>query len=900
MRTPNTRDAIAIFAIWTLVLAGSFVPVRADDSVAPIFPFVISYDGPDNASSVTHLLDAPAGKHGFVRVKDGRFATDAGPIRFHATNLTGPANFPAHEAADKLAERLARFGINCVRLHFMDTWYVNFMPQPTQAILADDTHTQRNLDPKQLDKLDYMIAAFKKRGVYVNVNLHVGRTLDQRDGFENSAGLPWANKGIGQFVPRMIELQKEYAQRLLTHVNPYTGNAYTDEPCVAMIEISNEDSLTRHYYDGTLDRLPDPYATELRRQWNAWLHATYADGAALQNAWKWRREPLHDEQIPDGAFDSPIALDGQAWRFEKGSGAGDARTEGGVLKVDVRQDGGEFFAKVIRKLAVKKGQLYTLSFKIRRMEGTGPWDLSVAVATVQGGWRSLGLQDLVRVGDSWKTVTRVFEATEDVQQAHLQLTRFKVGRYELDDLSFQAGAEISCDPRQGFAEHAVPSVRIGEGVYSAQARRDFVRFLFDTETSYWTGMADFVKGKLKARQPISGTQLGYSPADIQARLDYVDSHAYWRHPTGGWISLTATEPWAIGNDAMVNSLGNILRLAGQRVLHKPYTVSEYNHPYPNQYGAEGQATLAVYGRLQGWDGIFQYSYNHYVDDFAPQANPWCFFDLLARTDVLAHYPACAAIFLRGDVQEAKQSLVASIGLAACREKLIASRSNTFSIGSLGHDARLVAVHKTAVAFVADDGELGPGSESQRSNGEPIEVQKFPADQKVFVSDTGEITWNTEKPDAAYLAVNAPNTKLFTGFPEGRTIDLGSVKLAIGKTRLNWATVSLVSRHATGFGENGEPASILLAATGDSGNAGRVVKQLDGKRITLTDRGGPPVLAEGISAVLTLAADPVKVRCYALDPRGDRKSEVPVDKAESGAKIAIGPEYKTVWYEIEVR
>ena len=38
-----------------------------------------------------------------------------------------------------------------------------------------------------------------------------------------------------------------------------------------MIEISNEDSLTRHYYDGTLARLPDPYATELRRQWNAWL-----------------------------------------------------------------------------------------------------------------------------------------------------------------------------------------------------------------------------------------------------------------------------------------------------------------------------------------------------------------------------------------------------------------------------------------------------------------------------------------------------------------------------------------------------------------------------------------------------------------------------------------------------
>ena len=888
MRTRNTRSAIGMFVIWGLIFAGLFVPARADDAVPPMFPFVISYDGPDNASSVAHLIDAPAGKHGFVRVKDGHFATDAGPIRFHATNLTGPANFPSHEAADKLATRLARLGINCVRHHFMDTWYVNFMPKPTQAILADDTHTQRNLDPKQLEKLDYLIAAFKKRGIYVNINLHVGRTLDERDGFENSEGLPWANKGMGQFVPRMIELQKEYAQKLLTHVNPYTGNAYTDEPCVAMIEISNEDSLTRHYYNGTFDRLPEPYATELRRQWNVWLHATYPDATALQNAWKWKPEPLHDEQVSGGAFDSPIPFDGKKWSFEKGSGAGEARTDGGVLKVAVTQDGGHYYAKVIRKLAVKKGQLYTLSFKIRRTEGTGPWRLSVAVATTQGGWRSLGLQDLVSVGNSWKTVTRVFEATDDVQQAHLQLTRFKVGRYELDDLSFQAGAEVSCDPMQGFAEHAVPSVKIGGGVYPAQARRDFVRFLFDTETSYWTGMADYVKRELKAKQPISGTQLGYSPADIQARLDYVDAHAYWRHPSGGWISLTAKEPWAIGNDAMVNSLGNIFRLAGQRVLNKPYTISEYNHPYPNQYGAEGQTTLAVYGRLQGWDGIFQYSYNHYVNDFEPQANPWCFFDLVARTDVLAHFPACAAIFLRGDVQEARESVVASIGVAACREKLIASRSNSFGIGSVGHDTRLVTVHKTAVAFTGDD-EIS------------VEAEKLPAGQKIFVSDTGEIAWNTEKPDAAYLAVNTPNTKLFTGFPEGRTIDLGSVKLAIGKTRLNWATVSLVSRQATGFGEKGQPASILLAATGDSGNTGRIVKQLDGKRITLTDRGGPPVLAEGISAVVTLPADPAKVRCYALDPSGNRKTQVPVERtAAEKTKIILKPEYQTVWYEIDIR
>jgi len=59
------------------------------------------------------------------------------------------------------------------------------------------------------------------------------------------------------------------------------------------------------------------------------------------------------------------------------------------------------------------------------------------------------------------------------------------------------------------------------------------------------------------------------------------------------------------------------------------------------------------------------------------------------------------------------------------------------------------------------------------------------------------------------------------------------------------------------------------------------------------------LAEGVPANVTLSSDPAKTRCYALDERGARKGDVPVEKAEGGCRIAIGPQYKTVWYEIEV-
>jgi hypothetical protein len=173
--------------------------------------------------------------------------------------------------------------------------------------------------------------------------------------------------------------------------------------------------------------------------------------------------------------------------------------------------------------------------------------------------------------------------------------------------------------------------------------------------------------------------------------------------------------------------------------------------------------------------------------------------------------------------------------------------------------------------------------------------------KVLVSDTGELTWNTESPQAGYWTVDTPNTKLFTGFPKGRTIKLGGVTLAIGKTRLDWATVSLVSRRASGFGEAGRPANILLAATGLAENKGMAIDRVNAQEITLHDKWGTgPVCVEGVPATITLPATPAKTKCFALDPSGNRKQSVPVETDAAGAsRISLKPEFQTVWYEIEI-
>lgn len=869
-------------ALCTVCAAFCLLPgVSLGEEYPPLFPFVISYDGPDNASSMAHLIDGPAGKHGFIRVENGRLVDDNGPVRLHATNLTGPANFPTHEAADKLAARLARFGVNCVRLHYFDEAYGNFMTPKVQGIIADDPATQRKLDPKQLDRFDYMIAAFKKRGIYVNINLHVARFWDERDGFPAQDKRPWADKGLDNFDPRMIELQKEYARKLLTHVNPYTGLAYTDDPCVAMVEINNENALFHQYHAGAIDRLPDPYAAELRRQWNAWLRKRYASTEALMQTWKWVATPLANQQIPEGDFAEPVALDGKKWILSRGTSAATCGVSDGVLKITVTQEGNEYFPKLFRTLSVKKGQPYTLSFKVRRVKGTGETTLGLAVADRKDGWRSLGLHQTLRVGSGWKTVEAAFVAGDDSDEAQFQLTRFKIGEYEIDDLSFQSGAKSDFDPAAKLENGDIPVVKTS-GYVPLEAKRDFYQFLVDTERAYWVGMYRYLKDELKVKPVISGTQLGYSPPQVQAELDYVDNHSYWCHPS------PVSPDWRIRNLPMVNSLACIQGLAGQRVYGKPYTVSEYNHPFPNQYGAEGQPMLRAYGRLQGWDGVFEYTYNH-QSDFEPDHNTY-FFSIIARTDVLAHFPACAAIFLRGDVQEAKSMVVGAVDYPTYFDRLVTSKAVALHITQPGFDLRHTLLHKTAVDLSGKHGT------------DPAAVEAIPSDQKVFVSDTGELTWNLEQPGAGFWTVNTPNTKLFTGFPRGRTIALGGVELSIGKTRLDWATVSLVSRHATGFGESERPANILLAATGVTENKGMKIQPLPGNEITTRDNWGEgPVYTEGIPAIVALPADPARVTCFALDPSGNRKREIPVETAAGkGTRLILKPEYETVWYEIDIR
>ena len=116
------RSAPAVALAAAALLAPRAAVCDAVSAKADMFPFVIGANVDGTASDMSRLLPAPAGCDGFVRTEGEHFVNDHGVVRFNGVNLVGPACFPSHEEAERLAARLAHLGLNMVRLHYFDTW----------------------------------------------------------------------------------------------------------------------------------------------------------------------------------------------------------------------------------------------------------------------------------------------------------------------------------------------------------------------------------------------------------------------------------------------------------------------------------------------------------------------------------------------------------------------------------------------------------------------------------------------------------------------------------------------------------------------------------------------------------------------------------------------------------
>lgn len=260
---------------WPVVGATPGSAPSEDDTGSFPFP-VIPAAGPAFPRPAGATPEAPAGRRGFLTTRDGHLVFEDGTrARFWGINLVNEVNLPPVEAAHVLADQLAAAGFNLVRLHHVDN------PRNGLARNGDP-----QLDAAALARFDALVAALEARGIYVILEIATQRRFTEADGVTHpDASVPNGHKLLPQFRPDWRAAWERWARAWLDRVNTVTGKRYADDPGVAMVELTNENSLIASWLAGNLEDLDADHRAALDVAWNDWLARRYPDVDAARTAW---------------------------------------------------------------------------------------------------------------------------------------------------------------------------------------------------------------------------------------------------------------------------------------------------------------------------------------------------------------------------------------------------------------------------------------------------------------------------------------------------------------------------------------------------------------------------------------------------------------------------------------
>lgn len=826
---------------------------HADDAY---FPFA-----PPMAPTGTNITDLsawntkPAGKNGFVTARAGHLFVGDQRIRFFGVNIVAASAFPDRDEANQIAARLARFGINIVRLHHLDT-----RPAPEGLLQAD----MRTLDPAQLARLDYFIHALEQQGIYIDLNLHVGRTYPVQPDIGDATPKYW--KGVDNFYPEMIRLQKDYAADLLKHVNPHTGRAYAQDPGIAVIEINNENGLVHEWHIGRLDRLSGPYLAELQRRWQGWLQKTYGSPAGTWPALRTAPVPPGPELLdPD-----PTARPRNRWMLQSLNGAAATleRDVDGATRIQVSAAGTEPWHVQLHHTGLQFDAAQPYTLKLRASSPT-PRTLRLIAAQNHAPWKVLW-QQTITLDSAAKDYQFTFWPADSETDARITINGLgnATGPCTVSHISLHQGNDSRAPSTTADATDLITTARFNSLPPAAQ--RDWLKFLWETEDAYWSDMLQFVKKSLSASQLIIGTQVSFSPTQIQQKFDIVDAHSYWDHPTfknGEWDK----EKWEIKNTSMIadTGAGTIAEITLRQPNNKPFFVTEYNHPAPNIYQAEAFPLISAYGSLQDWDGIFVYSYgahdgwkSKYIENyFDTFTNPVKMIGMASSAAAFRGFYIAQSNYYEQTLRSTEQSI-----------NTLRSQPKTPSAEFFGLNRNQTLITKT------------------RIDSKPLPTPTHPP----YTSETNQLTWGAANSDSVTI-----NTEKQKGIIGSANIEheLNNYTFKITKSSTNWGTLFLTEIPKQN--RNAPPSTnYLLTALGNVQNSQQ--RWNNSKKTSLgLNWGQAPVLVDGLSAIITLPYARAKLSAWALDESGNRKKQIPV--AENGpgkSTITIDSSYQTLWYEIE--
>ncbi|MDD4537507.1 MAG: carbohydrate binding domain-containing protein [Lentisphaeria bacterium] len=268
---------------WRFVCGVPKPPIKyvANDEWRPVsMPDPVIRTG--TALDLSAQVPAPAGTLGRMAIRDDGELVLAGdpatPLRLLGFNgipggVLGAKDDEQFRArAHEFAQAARRQGYRLFRFHSV-----------FDRSLCEGSDGPMQINPRQLDRWDYIVHALKQEGIYCHMVVfsfslydapqNRGKNFEDRDMHKLMMYLGGAwERSHFQYG----------AETVLNHYNPYTKLHWRDDPAIAFVEYYNEHELGFERIGAVLENYPDAKAA-LERRWREWLVARY-DGKDLPAA----------------------------------------------------------------------------------------------------------------------------------------------------------------------------------------------------------------------------------------------------------------------------------------------------------------------------------------------------------------------------------------------------------------------------------------------------------------------------------------------------------------------------------------------------------------------------------------------------------------------------------------
>ncbi len=468
-----------------------------------------------------------------------------------------------------------------------------------------------------------------------------------------------AAKPVSMFDPTLIELQKQYAKNLLTHYNPYTKLRYCDDPTIALIEITNENSILASWHNNELNgkffglkehSIPDYYVRQLDSLWNVWLQNKYGNLENLKTAWS-------NQQQPSSITNQTLATDKGPWTIEQhaeATGFFSPTPEGFILEATSISPTSWHLQFRTSPVSLIKNQTYTLKFSAKAKTAT---PISLVCQQDASPWANLGLSESIELTEQWQNFELPFVANETCSNTKLAFlfghTQNKIWIKNINLSTSDNPDSKEIKKATGFTFQR-PLYKL-RSFYSPQKLQDCQDFYIELEKLYFKQILKTLREEIVTKIPITGIGGFWASEDMEAmqECDFLDKHAYWDHPR------FPNKPWdkndfrihnkSILNDPNLGIIGPLVIASREAAKQsKPFTVTEWNHCYPNQYAYETPLLLSATAHQNDWDALFQFAFSHGWETNPELDNIQSFFDAMPNAQQLILCSLSSYIFLKND------------------------------------------------------------------------------------------------------------------------------------------------------------------------------------------------------------------------------------------------------------